>query len=461
MKLKRVLGIILILAVSLITAVSCGEPAGPVLTELKIVDGTVETTCVVGEQYDISGLKVLATYDDGTTKELSVADGVTVTTIDTTTAGEKTLTATYGGLTAELKVTVTEATGPDPVDPVVTSIEIVAGSVATQILQGKALDTSTLKITVYYDNDTSSELTTGFTVGAFDTSVVGNQDLTVTYEGKTASVTIEVVAPSLIKIEVVKNSILTSYTVGSDPYTIDGLKINAFYNNAPDTAVLVTEGFTTNFDDLDFTHAGEQELVVTYGTKSCKVKIQVIEITVLDSIEYKTGSTAVKYYPGQTVVTDGVLAVATFSDATTADVTPTVTHNINTEVPGAYTLTLTYTFEDSTGTTHTKTDEVTVTVVAVASITLENVPAELGIGDVFTPASVVTVKVTYADEHEVTVTGDELANIVFSSVSTEEAGVKTLTVTYRGASASAEIEVKVPVTPDTDGDDNLTDEDEF
>ena len=460
MKLKRVLGIILVLAVSLITAVGCGGETTPTLTELKIVDGTVETTCNVGEQLDVSGLKVLATYDDGTTKELSVADGVTVTNVDTATAGEKTLTAAYGGLTAELKITVTEPQQPGPVEPTVTSVEIVEGTVATQILQGKTLDTSGIKLTVYYSNDTSKEIATGFTVGAFDTSVVGDQELTVTYEGKTAKITIEVVAPSLIKIEVVNGSILTSYTVGSDPYSIDGLKINAYYNNAPSTPVLVTEGFTTNFEDLDFTHRGTQELVITFGTKTCKVTITVTEITILDSIAYKENTTATKYYPGQSVVTDGLLAVATYSDATTEDVTPTVTHNVNTEVPGAYKITLSYTFEDSTGVKHTKDCEVDVTVVAIKSITLENVPAEIIIGETFVPRDVITVKVTYADEHVATVEGAELDKLVAEFDAAKE-GTQTLKVTYRGAEATANIEVTPSVTPDTDGDDNLTDEDEF
>lgn len=80
----------------------------PVELESISVTGPTKTEYEVGEDLDLTGLKVTAHYSDGTEKELE-AGSYEVTGFDSATAGEKTVTVTYEGKTAEFKVTVKKA----------------------------------------------------------------------------------------------------------------------------------------------------------------------------------------------------------------------------------------------------------------------------------------------------------------------------------------------------------------
>lgn len=97
------------------------EPEEPVLTELKVTE-PAKTVYQIGEELDLTGLKVEALYSDDTSKDVTEEAEVNVNGFDSTTAGEKTITVTYGGKEASFTVTVQkkqEPGGPaDPTDPV-------------------------------------------------------------------------------------------------------------------------------------------------------------------------------------------------------------------------------------------------------------------------------------------------------------------------------------------------------
>ena len=90
---------ILILILSILTLTICitactDNVIDGVVKSIEIVDGSVATECQVGDTLDFSGIKVKITYEDGTTKEIGYSD-VQISPVDTSTAGEKTVTVTY------------------------------------------------------------------------------------------------------------------------------------------------------------------------------------------------------------------------------------------------------------------------------------------------------------------------------------------------------------------------------
>jgi hypothetical protein len=82
-----------------------------VVTEIEITQQPTMPFYIIGEQLDITGLVVTATYGDGYTETVTVT-AANVTGFDSATAGTKTLTVTYREKTATFTVTVIElATG--------------------------------------------------------------------------------------------------------------------------------------------------------------------------------------------------------------------------------------------------------------------------------------------------------------------------------------------------------------
>ena len=139
------------------------------LTKIEVASRPTKTVYEIGEALDTAGLTLKATYSDGSTK--TVTTGFTTSGFSSATAGEKTVTVTYEGLTATFTVTVQESQVVDPTAPqlVVDSIQAVAGDTVTVTLSlvnspsfgGMAYD-------VYFDTDilelVSYELDLGSTI---------------------------------------------------------------------------------------------------------------------------------------------------------------------------------------------------------------------------------------------------------------------------------------------------------
>ena len=72
-----------------------------------------------------------------------------------------------------------------------TSIEVTSQPDKTVYLEGEKLDSTGLEVTAYYDNGTA-EVIEGYTLSGFDSSRLGQQTVTVSYQGFTASFSVTV-----------------------------------------------------------------------------------------------------------------------------------------------------------------------------------------------------------------------------------------------------------------------------
>ena len=84
------------------------------LQSIAVTTAPAKTAYTVGETFDASSLVVTATYSDGTTSQVT---DYTLSEVDMTTAGTKTVTVTYQGQTATFEITVAEA-APETGEPV-------------------------------------------------------------------------------------------------------------------------------------------------------------------------------------------------------------------------------------------------------------------------------------------------------------------------------------------------------
>ena len=104
--MKKVLYSIALMMVAVFSYVlltACGDPEP---TKLEIVATSVANPTLVNQPHDLSGLKVVVTYDNGDKKTVNKNNDMTITPINVNQLGEQTLTVKYLGLTATLKVVV-------------------------------------------------------------------------------------------------------------------------------------------------------------------------------------------------------------------------------------------------------------------------------------------------------------------------------------------------------------------
>ena len=148
----------------------------------------------VGDEF--AGGTLLVIYADGSTKEVALTADM-LEGFDTSSVGEKQVTIAYAGKTAQIAVTVEAAPTPEPTpepapEPVTVSAVAVTGFDLDYTV-GDAFAGGTLLV-IYSDGSTKEVALTADMLEGFDTSSVGEKQVTVTYEGKTAQIAVTVEA---------------------------------------------------------------------------------------------------------------------------------------------------------------------------------------------------------------------------------------------------------------------------
>ncbi|GBU26694.1 hypothetical protein R84B8_00204 [Treponema sp. R8-4-B8] len=162
------------------------------LTGIEVTTPPTKNTYDIGETLNTDGMVVRATYSNGST-EIIDNGKLTISALDSATAGEKTITVIYKGKTDEFKVTVrAQVIAPD-----LESIEVTLPTKVRYNL-GEDLNLAGMVVTATY-SDESTAAVTGYTTdtSAYDKNAVGHHKIIVTYNGKTAEFTVNVIDPTI------------------------------------------------------------------------------------------------------------------------------------------------------------------------------------------------------------------------------------------------------------------------
>ena len=275
------------------------------LSGIAVASKPSKVNYFVGDTLDTTGLKLTATYSNGTTQ--TITGGFTCTPTALASAGMQTVTVNYGGKTATFTVNVQNVT--------LSGIAIASNPTKTSYYVGDTLDTTGLKLTATYNNGTTQTITSGFTCTPTALSTAGVQTVTVNYGGKTATFTVNVQDVTLSGIAIASNPTKTSYYVG-DTLDTTGLKLTATYNNG--TTQTITSGFTCTPTALST--AGVQTVTVNYGGKTATFTVNVQDVT-LSGIAIASNPTKTSYYVGDTLDTTGLKLTATYNNGTTQTIT--------------------------------------------------------------------------------------------------------------------------------------------
>ncbi len=160
-----------------------------IITDLEISAPPAKTTYMIGETLDLSG--GVLSYRLSTTKETDppltipmTDERILIGEFDNTSVGRSTVTLQFMDLNVTLKLLVYA--------PALTSITIENPPAKTIYEQGEALDLSGLIVTAHYSNNTNTPVTDY--EAEVDLSKAGEKEVIITYQGKTTSFKVTVLA---------------------------------------------------------------------------------------------------------------------------------------------------------------------------------------------------------------------------------------------------------------------------
>ena len=151
------------------------------------LSGDYPTIFHVGDAFSHEGIVVTATYEDATTRDVTAS--AEFTGYDMATAGAQTVTVSYseGEVTATANYDIT-------VNAPATLLSIsLSGTYPTEFGQGDAFSSEGIIVTANFDDNTTADVTAEATFTGYDMDVLGEQTVTVSYEGQEATYTITIV----------------------------------------------------------------------------------------------------------------------------------------------------------------------------------------------------------------------------------------------------------------------------
>jgi hypothetical protein len=390
------------------------------LTKITVTHLPSKTAYHVNEAFNPAGLVVTADYLDGSSGVITKYELSRPNMIN---AGIKPITVTFQKKTTSFDITVVAFFS--------TAITVFHQPVKTIYSVGERFDPTGLVVTASYSNGASGVIH-DYTLSTPDMSIAGTKEITVTFEGKTASFNIQVAAAqgvTLNSIAVTQNPSKTVYYV-NETFNSAGLVVTASYSDGLTGAIT---GYSLSTPVMSST--GEKTITVTYDDdKTASFTITVTEApgVTLTRITVTQQPSKITCYVNEAFDPAGLEVTAFYSDDSSVVITDYTLSEP--DMSGAGTKTIFVTFEGKTASFN-----IVVNVVTLSSITVSKIPAKTiyYVNDVFDPAEL-EVKAVYSNGSSTVITGYTLSTPDMSSAET-----KTITVTFQGKTASFNIVVNV------------------
>ena len=138
--------------------------------------------------------------------------------------------------------------------------------------QGDPFKVTNGQITITYnDNSTKVVNITEAMCSGYDSTKLGTQTITVTYEGKTATYSIEVKKGILTNIATKSSPTKTNYTIG-EKLNLSGASLTLTYKNGYEEVIGISESMVSGYDA---NKEGTQTLTITHGGKTTTFTVAV------------------------------------------------------------------------------------------------------------------------------------------------------------------------------------------
>ena len=297
------------------------------LVSIAVKTNPTKMSYYQGDALDSTGLTLTGTYNNGKTE--TITTGFICSALDSSSAGQKTITVTYQGLTTTFTVTVVAVN--------LVSVAVKTMPNKTSYFTGEAFDQTGLTLTATYNNGETETISTGISCTGFSSATAGQKTITASYAGKSTTFTVEVKAIVPVSISIKKAPNKTEYFVG-DSYDETGLVVNVVYNNG--TNKDITTGFTTS--GFSSASAGKNTVTVSYEgfTATFDVTIKAVELTGIEIAKQPNKTT---FNTGDELDTTGLVLTLKYNNGTTGTTDKGYTvSGYDTDTAGEQTITVTY-----------------------------------------------------------------------------------------------------------------------
>ena len=296
---------------------------------LITTDGAIKTEYIEGQPLDISNLKVIALYNDGTSEVIDASMDM-ISGYDANVIGKQTITVTYKGRTTTFEINVKAKS--------VTKIEVTSPN-KLEYIEGQGLDLSGGKVKVFYDNGTSEEISlTDDMISGYDASIVGKQTIIVTYQGKTATFDVNVIEKVITKIEMNSLPNKVNYLV-DQKFEINGATIKVYYNDGSEEIVNVDSNM---FNVPNMSKIGNQTIIVNYGGLTTSFEILINDKTLVN-ISVSTLPDKTEYIEGQGLDVTGGKLLLTYDNGSSEIIDITLAMcSVDMSKPGQVNVSVTY-----------------------------------------------------------------------------------------------------------------------
>ena len=240
------------------------------------------------EKLDLSGGKLLITYNNDTTEEMSLTSpNITINKVDLIKIGTKQVVVNYKENSTSFNI---EVINEDT--KTLKKIEINTLPTKKTYAQGKEkLDLSGGTIKAYYSDNTTEiiNLTSkNITTSGFNNSITGKCTITVTYLSKQTTFDIKIEKKEIKKIVIVQEPNKKEYEKG-DKIDLEGGKIEIQYSdNSKEQIDLKSQNIKTQKDTIDI-EKGSDTIVVSYNNKETsfivKINQRFTELFELDTLD--------------------------------------------------------------------------------------------------------------------------------------------------------------------------------
>ena len=340
------------------------------LSSIKITTVPSKIAYIEGQNFDVTGMKVTATYNNGTEKEIT---NFTVTDGNNLAVGKNSVTISY----TENGVTKTTTQEITVVEKMLEGIEITTAPNKVKYIEGQNFDTTGMKVIAKYSNNSTKEIT-NFTVTDGNNLAVGKTSVTISYteNGVTKTVTqaIKVVDKEFKRIEITIPPTKTEYIEGQN-FSNEGMRVTVIYEAKNETEIardlFFYEYTVTNGENLEI---GQTSVTISYTddgiTKTVEQPITVKQKS-LSSIKITTVPSKIAYIEGQNFDVTGMKVTATYDNGTTKEVTGYKVTDGNNLALGKNSVSISYT---ENGVTKTVTQAITVKQKTLSSIRITTAP---------------------------------------------------------------------------------------
>lgn len=387
------------------------------------IEGQAQTNYIEGQVFGVQDDgKLKVNYDNNTSEEFAITEDM-VTAPDMNKVGDIEVTVNYKEKTTTYPITI-EAKQ-------IMSIAAVPNKVEPKV--GTTFDPSIVTVKASYNNGLSDErpLTEAMLNTMPDMNKLGEQVLTITYEGKTTTLTVNVIDKELVGIEMEKTPDKIEFIEGT-AFSAAGGKITLKYDNNTTETKDLEDAMCTGYD---MKKVGEQTVTVTYDKFTTTFKIVVKEKSVT-AIEMSAMPKKTDYIEAQDLDVTGAAIKVSYDNGTTAVIAVTADmcsgYDMN-KVGDGQKVTVTY---------GGKTTEFTINIQAktLTGIAVSKVPQnEYLKGDKLNlKDGEITLKYDNGKSETLAMT-DKAVKV--TGYDADKLGTQTLTVTYEGKTVTFDVKV--------------------